>query len=733
MSHDPLLRSLPEHPDIDQLRRQAKELLAAFNAGEKEAAAEVHRHFHDADPARFALHDAQLVTARSYGFESWPKLKARIDGVNAARLCDAVERGDIESVRSMLRRRPEIVNFERPNQSEHRALHIAVMRRDLAMVKILMAHGANPNSGIWPYREETSPLMLAIGRGYDEIVAAIRGKEPQPHRPATPTLSPELTSAWWRGDEPAVIALLEEHPDLIHYHHHHDGMTILQGAAAMLQERLVVWLLDHGAEVNARTRGGATALGMIGCAKGAGNTGTPEQAASIEKILLDHGAERTVHWAIATGRADWLRTRHAQGTLKNPPYRDNYRRGLVELAVFYNRTDMVEFLIDLGFNPDEPMKKDGTDGKDSWGGPLQFCIDHGRTPMADLLLKRGATLSPHAAIALGKTDWLRARHAEGKLRDPDDGADGLLYTAIKQNRHDMLILLLDLGFDPNEPIRDLHSDDVSYSRGRPLEECASSGKHAMAQLLLEHGADPNGWAAMWSAYRARDSEMIRLLERFGSVPNAATPGYLRDTELAAKMFAGEAAGRLPKGTVPPGRTVAEEILDPAASAGSTEIVRMALDRINWPRDDPRWFGILASPLCFWNHIPWIYSPKWDLDRSAYIDSFRLILKRCDPNVWGAFGMSVLHYACASYEWVTPEERVPFVSELLDAGARLDARDTLLRSTPLGWACRWGRTEIVKLLLARGADPIEKAAEPWATPKAWARKMGHQTVLAQLEP
>jgi len=30
-------------------------------------------------------------------------------------------------------------------------------------------------------------------------------------------------------------------------------------------------------------------------------------------------------------------------------------------------------------------------------------------------------------------------------------------------------------------------------------------------------------------------------------------------------------------------------------------------------------------------------------------------------------------------------------------------------------------ELVKLLLARGADPIEPEAEPWATPLAWAER------------
>jgi len=61
--------------------------------------------------------------------------------------------------------------------------------------------------------------------------------------------------------------------------------------------------------------------------------------------------------------------------------------------------------------------------------------------------------------------------------------------------------------------------------------------------------------------------------------------------------------------------------------------------------------------------------------------------------------------------------------LLDAGASINERDDVLRSTPLGWACRWGRIALVKLLLERGADPVEADAEPWATPRAWAEKNG----------
>jgi ankyrin repeat protein len=70
--------------------------------------------------------------------------------------------------------------------------------------------------------------------------------------------------------------------------------------------------------------------------------------------------------------------------------------------------------------------------------------------------------------------------------------------------------------------------------------------------------------------------------------------------------------------------------------------------------------------------------------------------------------------------------------LLDHGARLDLRDDLLQSTPLGWACRSGRKEMAELLIARGAPVYEPDAEPWATPQAWAVKMGHTEIAAILE-
>ena len=98
---------------------------------------------------------------------------------------------------------------------------------------------------------------------------------------------------------------------------------------------------------------------------------------------------------------------------------------------------------------------------------------------------------------------------------------------------------------------------------------------------------------------------------------------------------------------------------------------------------------------------------------------------------GGFNRTVLHEVAAMGDHVTEEEAAAFAAALLDAGAAMNVRDDLLKSTPLGWACRWGRTEVARVLLERGADPFEADAEAWARPRAWAEKMGHDGVIRVL--
>jgi len=114
------------------------------------------------------------------------------------------------------------------------------------------------------------------------------------------------------------------------------------------------------------------------------------------------------------------------------------------------------------------------------------------------------------------------------------------------------------------------------------------------------------------------------------------------------------------------------------------------------------------------------------DSEPYFACMTALLRHgIDVNV-SRRGETALHYAAAR---ANPSEaqRVRFAAMLLDRGARLDLRDDLLKSTPLGWACRWGRQGLVELLIARGAPVDEPGSEPWATPLAWATKMGHASI------
>lgn len=64
---------LPDRPDLDQLRRQARELLRGAVAGEPHAADRLR-----AVSPRVTLSAAQLALAREYGFQSWTTLKAEV-------------------------------------------------------------------------------------------------------------------------------------------------------------------------------------------------------------------------------------------------------------------------------------------------------------------------------------------------------------------------------------------------------------------------------------------------------------------------------------------------------------------------------------------------------------------------------------------------------------------------------------------------------------------------------
>ncbi|HUE23585.1 MAG TPA: ankyrin repeat domain-containing protein [Bryobacteraceae bacterium] len=615
------MRRLPPQPSLEQLRKQAKDLLEEYRAGQAAAIAEVRRFELHPDPAAFALHDAQRVLARAYGFESWSKLKAFVDGASVARLAEAVKAGDVPQARALLHARPELAKMDMAGDNEHQALHYAVLRRDPAMVRLLMAAGADARKGIFPHRDATTAFALARDRGYGDIVAAI--EEEEQHRREgmscpNVTVSPvqdQINRAIRNGNNDEAIRLLEADERLIRACDR-DGATPLHAAAAETNEELVAWLLSKRANARKQDLRSWTPLDRAALAADPRNDrarGFP----AIARRLLAHGADLTIRAAVAL--ADAARIRELvladPGVLRAIRWQGG---GLLTLAVKHGHIDAVRLLLDLGADVDERTILDELEEPTpSWGSPLWVAALAGRSDIAELLLDRGA--------------------------------------------------------DPNANV---------YASGWPIDHAYRQRNEPMKQLLLARGAKPQPW----------------------------TTTLVNDVDEARRMLDADGSEDL-----------AREFAWSAACNGRPAIVDLALPRLTWAANDPRWHWILIQPIRSVGDRP------GDED---YFACMALLLKRgIDPNI-ARRGETALHYAAARAN-PTEAQRVRFAAMLLDCGARLDVRDELLRSTPLGWACRWGRRELVEFLIARGAPADEPDAEAWATPLAWATKMGHAPIAGLL--
>ncbi|MEI9974516.1 MAG: ankyrin repeat domain-containing protein [Ignavibacteriota bacterium] len=273
-------RRLPRRPNLEQLRKQAKELMSGWPG--------------------FTLSEAQRELARSYGFDSWPKLKAFVDGANVARLAEAVKTGDLSTVRKLIKARPELVGIDMAGDDEHRALHFAVLRRDPAMVRLLMQAGADARKGIFPHRDATSAIAFARDREYPEIVAIIEEEEQQrrqamscPNVAVTP-VQDQVNEAIRDADNPTAINLLTADPALVRACDRNGG-TPLHAAAQAGSEEMVAWLLARDADPHHPDSKGLTPLDRAALA-------ADEHFPAVAQLLLAAGAPLTIRAAVAARR-----------------------------------------------------------------------------------------------------------------------------------------------------------------------------------------------------------------------------------------------------------------------------------------------------------------------------------------------------------------------------------------------------------------------------------------------
>jgi ankyrin repeat protein len=452
-------RQLPERPNIEQLKRQAKDLL--HDARAKESAALARFRILPAfagkpgrDPAltTLALHDAQSVVAREYGFDSWTALREHVEeltlefGGAREQFLEAATDGRPDRAERLLARHPGIARA---------SFHTTLLLGDAAAVeKELAAHPAFATERGGP--RDWEPLHYVC-----HTAVGARSE----------TREAGLVAVARRLIELGADANLR-----FPWLHHGVHRPVLWGAVCVVRSlRLAAALLDAGADPSdgvtlplAASGGDVAALDLLlGCGADVNRPWATDGSAPLYAIL---------HWSTTAAGARWLLE---HGADPDPVFAENGETPLHVVASDWD-PGLAETLVDRGAD----VARTRADGRT----PYAVAELNGNRAVAAWLLSHGASgdLSAIdrlvAACSLGDMTAAKAiLEARPDLRN-EIGPEhyGAFYRAAERNDAKALEVMLACGFDPNRP-------DESIGK-TALHVAAMEGWPDIVRVLLAHGA-----------------------------------------------------------------------------------------------------------------------------------------------------------------------------------------------------------------------------------------------------
>jgi hypothetical protein len=390
------VRRLPVRPDLEQLHRQAKELLHAIHSGDAEAIAELREHHPKSiDPAAAKLADAQLVLARSYQASSWMRL------VHAVRLADAIWRDNLATVQELVKGNPALIHED-----------------------VLIRTDSN-----WG-----PPMTYAANLGRDEIIRFLHGRGAKDLEPAA-----GRAALQGKADTVRLIYDLAGRPSL-------DKLTLAGPAYTLSVEGTAVLLTLGARPVGPKGVDHNTMEHLLGT-----DSRNPSAKHRILQMYVEHGFEPpdTPVMALHRGRIDLLEAHLARDPdlltrtfdkaevyplapqCQGDPYVAQgtpvHGTTLLHIAAYFDELEIAAWLLDRGVSPDARAAIDA----DGFGGytalfstavsQRNFWVNYGKgepdeARFTRLLLDRGADPNVRASLR----QRLEEGHGGGPLREYRD-------------------------------------------------------------------------------------------------------------------------------------------------------------------------------------------------------------------------------------------------------------------------------------------------------------------------
>lgn len=470
--------------------------------------------------------------------------------VNKIGMVNAILAGDTGRVAYIIKQQPDLATED---INERRPIHHAAIHGHTTIVRLLLDAGADPAVGFYPDRATTSALELARERGYNEIVEMIQAhlKAAFSYCEVRSAIFDLIEED--RFDQ--FIGLLKVDPASARCAEA-DGTTPLHEVVRHQRVGMVQPLLDHGAYVDAANTRGARPIHLameigndlmtglligkgaeyeLGVAASCGDTTRVKTVLDKTPALAnwaDSNGFHAITRAAQNGHVETVRVFMDHGvTCANPLETLDTKPIFTTLSTAAGKghLEIVRLLLDHGVDVDETKYYrtgwayvEGGLGK-TVGEPLWKAARQGHPGIARLLLERGSTPDeglPASGRPIDCAAWnddlemielltgygaeleLDQRLHVAQLRGEDEHIIMKDYlandpevarhwryfpTLAAKGRADLLIHGLDL-LDPSEYQKMLSWSSRSVNTIYPEE----GDKVAVARLLLERGADPQG-------------------------------------------------------------------------------------------------------------------------------------------------------------------------------------------------------------------------------------------------